>query len=112
MNSGSNSGSEVSDTPAIAENAVVAANRASSAPRSERSVRIFSHSECRTAVKDMSYLLGLCGELGPGGGEGEMGLLEGASRRGKFEEGAARGGDDAADVDHARVVHGPVPVLV
>lgn len=60
MNSGSNSGSEVSETPAIAENAVVAANRASSAPRSERSVRIFSHSERRTGVKERGWLGTTC----------------------------------------------------
>lgn len=53
VNSGSNPGSETSEAPASAENAVVAANSASSAPGSERSVRIFSHSERSTGANSM-----------------------------------------------------------
>ncbi|CAM5679080.1 hypothetical protein STENM327S_04720 [Streptomyces tendae] len=53
MNSGSKSGSEVSDTPASAENAVVAANRASSVPHSERRVSTLSASARRTGVRFM-----------------------------------------------------------
>ncbi|CAM5606165.1 hypothetical protein SGRIM128S_06534 [Streptomyces griseomycini] len=53
VDSGSKPGSEVSDAPAIAENAVVAANSARRVPRSERSVAIFSHSDRSTGANCM-----------------------------------------------------------
>ncbi|BFO19587.1 hypothetical protein SHKM778_59750 [Streptomyces sp. KM77-8] len=53
VNSGSKPDFDLFETPASAENAVVAANSANRAPGSERTVRIFSHSAWNAGANGM-----------------------------------------------------------